>query len=393
MKIKIGVFFGGRSVEHEVSIISAIQAIHQFDREKYDVLPVYIARDNKMYVGDGIGEISEYTDIPRLLKKSQRVLPVDEDGRLTLLRYPLKKLGNNVYDVIDIAFPVVHGTNVEDGALQGYFRTMGVPFAGCDVLASAVGMDKYVMKTVLRDNGLPVVEGCCFNGSEYESGREEMLRRIEGKLRYPMIVKPVDLGSSVGIKKADGRDALTEAIDYALSFAPRVLVENAVEHLREINCAVLGDYEEARASECEEPVNTDAILSYEDKYVGGAKDGAKGMQSLKRKLPAEIPGELRAEIRRLAVSAFQALGCSGVARVDFLMDDETYKVWVNEVNTIPGSLSFYLWEPLGMKYPALLDELVRLALKRERERQALTYSIDTNILSGVKLGGMKGSKL
>lgn len=219
---------------------------------------------------------------------------------------------------IDVALPAVHGTNVEDGAFQGFLQTLGVPYASCDVLSSAVGMDKYVMKTVFADNGVPVLPCVVTDVKRYTRHTEETLAEIESKTRYPVIVKPINLGSSVGIRKAKNREELTEALEYAFTFSIRVLVENALEHIREINCAVLGDYESAEASECEEPLANDEILSYQDKYVGGGK----GMASLKRKIPAEIPAERREEVRSLAVRAFRSLGCCGVARVDFMLDED-----------------------------------------------------------------------
>jgi D-alanine-D-alanine ligase len=227
--------------------------------------------------------------------------------------------------------------------------------------------------------------------------REAFCAEAEEKLGYPIIVKPLDQGSSVGIRVAHDRDGLLEAVDYALGFSECVLAERAVRHLRELNCSVLGDREEARASEVEEPVMGDEILSYADKYGSGGKAGeksgpSKGMRGLKRILPAPISPELRENIRRDAVTAFRALGCSGVARIDFLMDGETGEYWVNEINTTPGSLSFYLWEPVGLSYPGLLDELVKLALKRERLRGSLHREIETNILAGFN-GGTKGGKI
>jgi D-alanine-D-alanine ligase len=387
-RIKVGLFFGGRSVEHEVSIISALQAKEYIDKEKYEVIPVYIARDNRMYTGECVGDIREYGDIKKLLKKSRGVALINEGNRAALVKYPFRGFGNKIYDFIDAAFPVVHGTNVEDGGLQGFFKTLNIPFAGCDVLASAVGMDKYVMKAVLRVHGLPVLECVLVNAEKYDASPEIVLAKIEEKISYPMIVKPSALGSSIGIKKAANREQLVEAAEYAFQFSRRVLVEKAVGNLKEVNCSVLGDYETARASECEEPLTGGEILSYSDKYAGGDK-GGKGMQGAKRKLPADITPEVRAKIRELAVRTFQALDCCGVARVDFLIDGESGEIWVNEINTIPGSLSFYLWEPLGVKYAELLDEILKLALKRERENGNIAYSVDTNILSGVKLGGGK----
>jgi len=397
MKIKVGVLFGGKSVEHEVSVITAIQAMNSFDKGKYDIVPIYISREGSFYCGPDIGKIESYRDIKALIARSVRVLPMGENGRMKLLRQPPKKFGDNVYDTIDVAFPAVHGTNVEDGTLQGYLHTIGVPYVGCDVLSSAVGMDKYVMKAVLKDNGLPVLPCVRFDVKRWSRKRGEMIEELESALRYPVIIKPVNLGSSVGIKIAHDREGLIEAVDYAFNYAAVVLAENAVTNLREINCSVLGDYETAEASECEEPVNTDEILSYEDKYGGGGKSGeksggGKGMSGLKRLLPAPISAELREEVRSLAVKTFKALGCNGVSRIDFLLDTEENKLWVNEINTIPGSLSFYLWEPIGVKYPELLDRMVSLALKREREAADISYSFDTNILANFG-GGAKGGKL
>lgn len=398
MKIKVGVFFGGQSVEHEVSIISGIQAIYAFNREKYDIIPIYITKNNEFYIGDSISDIEAYKDIPSLLKISQKIILVNENKRLTIVRYPMKKFGNNVIDTIDVAFPIVHGTNVEDGTLQGFFRTLCIPYVGCDVTSSAVGMDKYVMKTVLKDNDIPVLDCICCDVKKYNINPDCVISKVEEKIGYPVIVKPVNLGSSVGIKVAKNKTDLEEAFDYAFQFANKILVEKAITSLREINCSVLGDYEIAEASECEEPVGSDEILSYEDKYLsgsGGSKSdgGSKGMTSLTRKLPAPLSNEQREEIRSLAVKTFQALNCNGVSRIDFMIDTQTNQLYVNEINTIPGSLAFYLWEPVGVKYDELLDRMVTLALKRDREQNEISYSFDTNILSGVKLGGMKGAKL
>lgn len=398
MKIKLAVIFGGKSVEHEISVISALQACEYIDREKYDVIPLYMTKTGEFYTGEQIGNIERYKDIPLLLKESTRVLLLNEDDRVNMVRYPMKKLGNNVLGSIDVAFPIVHGTNVEDGTLQGYLQTLGLPYVGSDVLASAVGMNKYVMKTVFKDNGIPVLDCKCYNLVDFENP-EKLMDGIEAGFSYPVIVKPINLGSSVGISKAAHREELEEALTLAFTFARKVLVEPAIQQLQEINCAVLGDELEAEASECEEPLNGEDILTYEDKYIGGGKSkgGSKGMASLSRAIPAHISPERREEIRQMAVKGFQCLGCSGVARIDFMIDRETDRVYLNEINTIPGSLAFYLWEPLGLKYTQLLERMIQLALKRHRENEKLTFSFETNVLAGVKLGGgtkgAKGSKL
>lgn len=394
MKIRVGVFFGGKSVEHEVSVISALQACRSLDKNKYEIIPIYITKDTEFYIGENIGKIEAYRNIPALLKESSRVLPVGASGTVELQYYPMKKFGSNVAAVIDVALPVVHGTNVEDGTLQGYLQTLGIPYAGCDVLSSAVGMDKYVMKTVFADNGIPVLPGTVINIKEFTREQAAVLERIESRTHYPVIVKPLNLGSSVGIRKAKDRDALIDALEYAFTFAIKVLVEDAITELKEINCSVLGDYESAEASECEEPVANDEILSYQDKYVGGTKSGGgkRGMASLKRKIPADITPEQREEVRTMAVKAFRALGCGGVARIDFMLDKSTNKIYLNEINTIPGSLAFYLWEAVGVHYSELLDRMIELAFKRQRENKSISFSFDTNILENASFGGSKGSK-
>ncbi len=399
MKLKLAVLFGGKSTEHEISIISAIQAIGYMNRDKYDIIPVYMTKENDFYIGEDMDKIEEYTHIPELLKKSTKVVWIKDGNKVNLVRYPMKKFGNNVVSSVDIAFPIVHGTNVEDGVLTGYLQTLGLPVVGCDVLSSAVGMNKYVMKTVLKDNDISVLDCKCYTWTDYEDA-EGLMNKIEGAFKYPVIVKPINLGSSIGISKAGNREELTEALELAFEFSRKILVEPAIVKLKEINCSVLGDYEEAEASECEEPINSDEILSFEDKYISGAKGsakgqgGSKGMASLKRKIPADISTEMRDKIRKMAVDAFICLGCSGVSRIDFMIDMDTNKVYLNEINTIPGSLSFYLWEPLGMKYEHLLDNMIQLALKADRENHKVVYSFETNVLEGVHLGGgAKGSKM
>jgi len=389
MRINVGVFFGGSSVEHEISVISALQAIHAFDKEKYNTVPIYIGKDSVFYTGDALLEIDNYTNIPRLLSLCNKVIIARDGNNVFGYRNPPKKFGNNVLFKIDVAFPVVHGTNCEDGTLQGFLELLRIPYAGSDVLSSSIGMDKTKTKDVLMKNNIPVLDYISFYSRDWHSQEESITARIEKEFGYPVIVKPANLGSSVGIKKASDRDELREAVELASSFSIKIIIEKAIRNLKEINCAVLGDYENAYPSVCEEPVNSDEILSYNDKYLGkGApKRGSKGMGSLKRKLPADIPPEMESQIKNLAVKAFKALGCSGVVRIDFLVDmDNENKIYVNELNTIPGSLSFYLWEAAGKPFSQLLDELISLALKRDRERQQLLFTYDSNIFA------MKGTK-
>ena len=392
MKLTLGVFFGGSSTEHEVSVISAVQAMHALNRDKYNVIPVYASKQGLFYTGDALLEVENYRNIPALLQRCTQIAVVRRTrDEVWLTRALPKKFGNNDIAKIDLAFPIVHGTNTEDGSLQGFFETLRLPYVGCDVGSSALGMDKMACKQVLAAAGLPVLPAVTLRHRDFLLDETAVLAKIEAKFSYPVIVKPVNLGSSVGIKVAGDRAALREALDYAGTFAPILLVERAVTGLREINCAVLGDAEEARPSLCEEPITAGEILSYADKYMSSG--GGKGMSGARRSLPAEISEEKTAEIRRLAVEAFRAVGCNGVVRIDFILDtDDGDKVYINELNTIPGSLSFYLFAPDGLPYEQLLDRLVELAFKRQREREMLTVSYETNIFDTKQTAGLKGIK-
>ena len=399
MKTNVAVLFGGKSTEHEVSVISGIQAFCALNTEKYNPVPIYITKNNEWYTGEKIGNIKAYTNLKTLLAESTRVLPVPcGDGKVELLCYPFKKFGKSTVAQFEVAIPVVHGTNVEDGTLMGYLEMLGVPYASCDVTSSALGMDKAVMKDVLKRAGVPVLDAYTFMGNDYIADSEAVVNHIETTIGYPVIIKPVNLGSSVGISKADDRDALVRALDTAIGYSPRVLAERAVGNLREINCAVLGDSEEAIASVCEEPLNATDILTFEDKYMSGGKSGSKGgaksagMADLKRRCPAELPDGMTEQVQELAVQTFKALGCLGVSRIDFLNDKQTGELWVNEINTIPGSLAFYLWEAAGIPFAELLDRMIALAFKRQRQRDALTFSFETNLLAGAAAGLTTGKK-
>lgn len=389
MKIKIGVFFGGKSVEHEVSVISALQAIHAMDKEKYWPVPVYITKEGIMYTGQPLLEIDNYKDIKQLLSKCDQILIFNDGFQKSLVKQQSGLLGGKkIIDTIDVAFPIVHGTNVEDGTIQGYFELLDLPYVGSDVHGSALGMDKITMKRLLKEAEMPIVEYVWFYTQKWMTAGATVVEEIEGKLGYPVIVKPANSGSSVGIQMAEDREELDEAINLASNFSNRIIVERAVKALKEINCSVLGDYEGVEASVCEEPISSSEILSYQDKYMqkGG---GSKGMSGTLRKLPAELSDETAETIQKLAKETFITLGCSGVARVDFLIDKAEDKIYVNEINTIPGSLSFYLWEASGKPFKQLLNDLIQLALKRGREKRQLTYTYDSNILAQKNLMGVK----
>lgn len=408
MKTKLGIIFGGKSVEHEISIITGNQAINAVDKEKYEVVPIYISKKGLMYTGNELLDLNNYRELDTLLKKVTQITLVNDGERINLVRFPAKNFKNNILNTIDVAIPTMHGTNGEDGAIQGYLEILGIPYAGCDILSSSVGMDKIMMRRVLKEAGIPSLDYISFYSLDYVASPEKIISDVEEKMNYPVIVKAGNLGSSVGIKKANDRVKLKEAIEYAIQFSDRVMIERAIEHLREINCSVLGDQIEAEASECEEPFGTDEILSYSDKYMpgkgnksgkmGGAKvvnnSKEQGMAALDRKIPADITSERKQEIQDLAIKTFKTLGCSGVSRIDFMIDKDTDELYVNEINTIPGALSFYLWKTTDLEFDKEIDKLVELAFKRQRQREDRTYSYNENILamSGSGKLGTKGSK-
>ncbi|PIE86067.1 MAG: D-alanine--D-alanine ligase [Bacteroidia bacterium] len=388
MKTKVGVFFGGRSVEHEISVVSALQAIFALDTKQYEAVPIYITKDGKWYTGNELLVIDNYKNIQELLKKCKQVYMLPEFGNFQLYKTTVGLFEKNTVTAIDVAFPVLHGTFGEDGSIQGLFELIGIPYVGCDVLSSAAGMDKIAMKQILKSNAIPVVNYVWFYEKEWYQQRDQILCKIQ-EIGFPVIVKPANLGSSVGISTATNQEELIDAIDLAGNFAKKILVEKMISQMREINCSVLGDTEEAIPSVCEEPLKSGDILSYTDKYLSkGSSD--KGMSGTQRKIPADLPKQTAEEIQQLALSTFKVLGCTGVSRVDLLIDKQNNEIFVNEINTIPGSLSFYLWEATDKTFTQLNNKLIELALKRNRERENLTISYDANIFSmggtSLKLG-------
>ena len=393
MKLNAAFLFGGRSVEHEVSVISCSQAMAAADTSKYNVIPVYITKDGMMYTSETMKNIEVFKDIPALLKKSARVIFVRETDGTHMVKYPKPLFGGDL-GIIDVAVPVVHGTNEEDGNLQGYLETVGLPYTGCDVLSSAVGMDKVVMKKLLKEAGVPVLDCEYFYSKNWYEDKEAVMAKLE-KLGLPVIVKPANLGSSVGIKVAKDKISLEEAIEEAAAYAEKILVEHAITNLREINCAVMGDSDGAVCSVCEQPLNGKEILSYKDKYQsseGSKSGGSKGMASLARKVPADLDAETEKTIKQACLDTFEILGCNGISRIDCMIDDDNGNIYVNEINTIPGSLAFYLWEAAGIPFTKAIDEMINLALKRKRKRDSLTFSYDTNLLQMQSSGGAKGAK-
>lgn len=400
MRLNVAVIFGGRSTEHEVSIISALQTIENMDNEKYNVIPLYIDKKGDFYFSKEnlLIDSKNYKDIKSLLSSCTNVYFVKEKNNTYIRSVSSGFFGSSINQVIDVAFPVVHGTNVEDGNLQGFLHTLNLPVVGPDVLAAGVSMDKYVMKEYVKSLGIPVIDAVRIDKNDYDD-IDKLVSMLESKIGYPMIVKPVNLGSSIGIKKAKDKESLRDALDLAFSFASIVLVEKAIENLREINCAVLGDKFDAITSALEEPFGNDEILSFADKYMSGGKGGKvsngskigkgtksvgvgakSGMASLKRKIPADIDEKIGEEIKKYAKDIFKYLGCTGVSRIDFIIDKDTNHIYANEINPIPGSLSYYLFEPMGIKYKELIDRLISIALDNYKREERLEFTFGNNLL-------------
>ena len=397
MKLNIAVFFGGESVEHEVSIISAHQAIEALDKNKYNVIPVYVSKERKLYVSDLLKDMSNYKDLKQLISQCTQVSITSEYNRVVIRPVKTSLFGRKELGTIDVAIPVMHGTNGEDGTIQGFFEMLKVPYAGCDLYGAAIGQDKVLQKNVLSDNNLPITNWFWVYGSEMDTHQSEILDKVH-RLIYPVIIKPARTGSSVGISIAHNDEEYLACFDEARQYDEKIITEKVVKPMREINCSVVGDSYSCVASVLEEvsSVSQDELLSFSDKYLGGGKSsksqGSKGMASTARIVPAPLTDEQTRLIQQLAKETFRVLGTSGVCRIDFLMDADTKKVYVNEINTIPGSLAFYLWQAAGVSFSELMDKLIELALDRERRRSKMTFSYETNILSNFSASSAKGSK-
>ena len=397
MKTNVGVVFGGRSVENEISVITANQAIQAMDREKYNIIPIYITKEGKWYSGEALFDVSNYRDTKKLLAMCEEVYMKPIYGDTNLYRTKKGFFGKDVVVKLDVILPALHGTNCEDGTFQGVMEFSGIPYTGCNTLASANGMDKITMKMILKECGIPVVDYCWFSDKEWDDKKDSTITKVEDKLGYPVIVKPANSGSSVGIRAAHNREELIDAIDYAISFTSRVIIEKYVQKLKEVNCAVLGNYYECQPSVCEVPVRSGEILSYQDKYMNGGGKQSEGMRSTVREIPANLPDESTKFIQQAACDTFRALSCDGVARIDFIIDEATGEIFVNEINTIPGSLSFYLWEYSGINFGTLIDKLIEIAFRRKQDAGFKAVNYGENIFaagggSGAKMGSKMGGK-
>jgi D-alanine-D-alanine ligase len=362
-RLRVGVLFGGRSGEHEVSLVSAASVMSALNPDLYEIIPIGINKEGWWLTGP---------DVMDLLKGNKDdgdvyecVLSTDPSVKAL---YAFARDGDSWKVPLDVVFPVLHGTFGEDGAIQGLCELAGIPYVGAGVLGSAIGMDKVVQKKLQRQEGLPVVDFLAFRAKDFIDDPELLLDRVEQALGYPVFVKPPNLGSSVGISKAIDRAELERAIRIALRYDRKVIVEKAVRNAREIEVAVLGN-EEPIASVPGEIIPSNEFYDYDAKYVDGASQCV---------IPAELDPETADRIRALAIEAFRAIACEGMARVDFLLSRDDNSLYLNEVNTIPGftSISMYpkLFEAEGIAYRDLLDRLIELALQRHEANSALLHS-------------------
>lgn len=398
-KIRLGVLFGSRSTEHDVSIVSALQLMSMADPFRYEVIPVYISKKGEWYTGGALWKMETYLNFDPRKSKLTRVYPdlTARSHALIAVKRGKPFMGETRYAAakLDCVIPVFHGMNGEDGSMQGVLEMMDLPYASTGVAGSAVGMDKVMMKRIFRGFDFPVLKDTSLTRTAFEKDEEAACEAVEQELPYPVYVKPANLGSSIGVSRAENREQLQNALRVAFTLDRRVLIEEGLTNPREVNCSVLGFDEEVYPSVVEQPVRSGDLLDYKTKYLSGSN--ASGMAALSRIIPAPISEEDTQKVQRIAVSIFKALDCKGVVRVDFMMDEATGGLYITEINTIPGSLAFYLWDKTGegLPYRKLIDRLVDLAFEAHRQKDRGTSSFQSEIISMAlsnEQSGAKGSK-
>ena len=382
----VGVIYGSRSPEHEVSIVSALQVM-DFLSKRHQVIPIYITRDGRWLTGDKLLNPASYKSLD-LKDPDLKPVILSPDPSFRLLKNPLGKglLSKPEELKLDIAFPVIHGLHGEDGTLQGLLELANLPYVGSDQIASAVCIDKVITKLVLAGAGLPVLDYVWFTRLEWEASEDAIVSRIEHKLAYPVIIKPARLGSSIGISIAHDPDELRFNVSVASHFDTRLLVEPCLQEKMEINCAVLG-FEDPRPSVCEQPLTGGDILSFQDKYLQGSR--TQGMEAAKRIIPAPIGDALTQKIQELALQAFRVVGARGIARIDFMLELPGQAVYINEINTLPGSIAYYLWQPMGLTPQQLVDELLEEGMRAYKEKNRSQFSAGPALLGNIDLLHLK----
>ena len=390
MEKNLIVAFGGASPEHEVSVLTAMQAISALENSTYKILPLYIAKNGTWLTGDYLLDLKHYEDLDKLIQQAAPChFTHNELGQTVLSEVKTGFFAKNEEHIVHAVLTAFHGSAGENGSFQGVCETYNIPYTGSGVMGSAVGMDKVTAKALCKSAGVPVVEGVDFFETEWVDEQDSILDKIE-QLNYPVIVKPVHLGSSIGVKVCSDKETLIEAVEIAFRFDEHLLVEKAISPLTEINCSVMGSAQNCRASVCERPMGTEELLSFKDKYM--RDDAAKGMASADRVIPADIPDTLASSIQETSKKVFRLFNCSGLARLDFLVESNSEKFYFNEINTIPGSFSFYLWKESGIEFDHLLQELIKIAVSTHQKKNGRVLTYETNLLSQKAVKGMKGLK-
>lgn len=394
-KLRVGLFFGGRSTEHEVSVVTALQAYENIDKSKYEIIPIYVSKDSNLYTNPKFLEIKNYKDLDSLLRTSTQVVLGRKNNQPGFFSVGFI----TKFTPLDLAFPTFHGSYGEDGCIQGIFEIYRIPYVGLNVLGSAVAMDKVTSKAVFKNLGLNVGKYVYFSRNDYLEDAKKCLKKVKDELSFPVFVKPSDIGSTIGISKATNEDELQFNIEVANTYSDKILIEEAFgDGIIEVNCAALG-YRDVTPSVCEMPIRSGDSLTYEDKYLKGSKGskGARGtkgagMASLTRQIPAPISDKLTKEIQEATIMVFKELEGSGVARIDYFVDPQSEKFWINEVNSPPGSLAYYLYEPAGIRYSELLDILIDSALERAKDQSKTQFTFDSPLLSQMAQKSLSGSK-
>ena len=374
MKLKVGVIFGGKSVEHEVSIISAIQVMDNIDTDKYDIVPIYISKELEWYTGGCLRYIDTFKDYDLLKRYSKRVNLINKNGRYILQTSGLFK---REIDELHLAFPVMHGANAEDGSIQGYLNIVGIPYVGSNIYSSVMAQDKVFMKQVLSDNDIPVTKYVWFGERFYRNKKEELFKQIE-KLSYPLIIKPATLGSSIGIEKITRKEEIDSTIERSFKYDDKIIIEEMIEDLVEYHCSVMLTKNGNITSEIEELISNKDIIEYGDKLSCNDDDS-----SVIRTVMPKISEKLKNEIELISLAVFKMLNMRGIARVDFLYDSKNKKLYVDEVNSIPWCYSHHLWEARNISYKEILNIMLEDAVLVEVKHQGMINTIDTDVIKNL----------
>lgn len=373
MKLSIGVIFGGNSLEHELSILTAVQAMDNIDKERYEVVPIYIAKDFTMYTGGMLRYIDSYKDFNLINRYATKINLINKKGRFILQTSGIIK---REYKEIHLAFPMVHGKNTEDGSIVGYLEILGIPYVGSDIYSSSVGQDKVFTKQILASNGLPVTEFVYFTSSDYQTDKEDIFKKIDD-LSYPLIVKPARLGSSIGIELVNRKEELESSIEKVMLKDEKVLVEEYIESRSEYNMAVLASKGKLIGSVIER-IEKDGVCDYYDKYHKDSDD-----DSYKRIYPADISKALAEEIEKTSKKAYKVLSLAGVARIDYIYDNKKKKLYINEVNTIPNFFCHHLFDDKNIDYRELLGIMIKESIDKIHKQDNMVKTLDDQMFKKV----------